>query len=135
MALFKILRGNSANLSNAQFHDGYAYFTHDDGGFYIDSEVGGEQKRTQINKKSSAVSASLAADGWNDNKQQTVAVAGLGADQNGIVSMSPNLTAEQYDAVVAAKIYLSAQSAGSLTFTCRGEVPTVNIPVSIILLA
>ena len=35
MALFKISKGNSANLP-AEKHDGYCYFTTDDGKFYID---------------------------------------------------------------------------------------------------
>lgn len=39
MALFKILRGNSANISTSitPYHDGWAYFTVDDGKFYIDA--------------------------------------------------------------------------------------------------
>lgn len=36
MALFKILRGDSANLENVPLTDGYAYFTPDNGRFYID---------------------------------------------------------------------------------------------------
>ena len=36
MALFKILKGNSTNLKNVKATDGYAYFTPDDGKFYID---------------------------------------------------------------------------------------------------
>lgn len=44
MALFKILKGQSENLQKAAFHPGYAYFTPDDGKFYIDvgedSEIG-----------------------------------------------------------------------------------------------
>lgn len=36
MALFKIFRGTSENLPN-KIHDGYAYFTTDDGKFYIDT--------------------------------------------------------------------------------------------------
>ena len=41
MALFKILKGDSSRISTdvTPFHDGYAYFTPDDGGFYIDSEI------------------------------------------------------------------------------------------------
>jgi hypothetical protein len=35
MALFKIFKGNSANLPEEK-HDGYCYFTTDDGIFYID---------------------------------------------------------------------------------------------------
>lgn len=36
MALFKILRGNSADLTTVPLNDGYAYFTPDNGRFYID---------------------------------------------------------------------------------------------------
>lgn len=39
MALFKILRGKSTDLDNQPFHDGYAYFTPDDGRFYIDVQL------------------------------------------------------------------------------------------------
>lgn len=50
--LFKILRGNSSRISTdvTPWHDGYAYFTPDDGGFYIDALVGGQEERVQINK-------------------------------------------------------------------------------------
>lgn len=36
MALFKILKGKSANLKQTKATEGYAYFTPDDGKFYID---------------------------------------------------------------------------------------------------
>lgn len=36
MALFKVLRGSSSALDSQPFVDGYAYFTPDDGRFYID---------------------------------------------------------------------------------------------------
>ena len=39
MALFKVLRGSSTALANQPFHDGYAYFTPDDGRFYIDVQL------------------------------------------------------------------------------------------------
>ena len=39
MALFKVLRGNSASLMDQPLHDGYAYFTPDDGRFYIDVQL------------------------------------------------------------------------------------------------
>lgn len=50
MSLFKILRGDSARISEdtTPFHDGYAYFTPDDGGLYIDVENGEEQKRIRV---------------------------------------------------------------------------------------
>lgn len=39
MALFKVLRGNKTNLPQQELHDGYAWYTTDEGGFYIDAEV------------------------------------------------------------------------------------------------
>lgn len=36
MALFKILRGDSSRLNSAPLNDGFAYFTPDNGRFYID---------------------------------------------------------------------------------------------------
>ena len=38
MALFKILRGQKANLINAEKQDGWAYFTPDTKGFYIQAD-------------------------------------------------------------------------------------------------
>ena len=39
MALFKILRGDSDSLSSVPLTDGYAYFTPDNGRFYIDAAL------------------------------------------------------------------------------------------------
>lgn len=39
MALFKILRGTSTSLSTVPLTDGFAYFTPDDGRFYIDAAL------------------------------------------------------------------------------------------------
>lgn len=39
MALFKILQGNSEDLKNLKATEGYAYFTPDDGKFYIDVDT------------------------------------------------------------------------------------------------
>ncbi len=52
LSLFKILRGDSSRIamSITPFHDGFAYFAADNGGFYIDSDIDGVQRRTKINK-------------------------------------------------------------------------------------
>lgn len=51
MSLFKILRGDSSRISPAvtPFRDGYAYFTPDDGRFYIDAIVNNTNNRVCIN--------------------------------------------------------------------------------------
>lgn len=48
ISLFKIFKGKAVNLPT-DMHDGYAYFTTDDGKFYIDKLVDGVLKRTLIN--------------------------------------------------------------------------------------
>lgn len=74
MSLFKVLRGDSDRISTdvTPFHDGYAYFTPDDGGFYIDATHNGEDRRIRINSTgkteimSETEPASLAAgDDWD----------------------------------------------------------------------
>ena len=55
--LFKILRGDSSRISTdiTPFHDGYAYFTPDDGSFYIDINTGTAEvpnnQRIKLNAK------------------------------------------------------------------------------------
>lgn len=51
MALFKILQGPSSRIGTdiTPLHEGYAYFTPDTSGFYIDAQVNGELQRIQIN--------------------------------------------------------------------------------------
>ena len=74
IALFKILKGPSSRISTdvTPFHDGYAFYTPDTGGFYIDAEYGGVQKRTLINPRSkqevmsaSQPSGLLSGDDWD----------------------------------------------------------------------
>lgn len=136
MSLFKILRGPSSRISTGTtpFHDGYAYLTPDDGGFYIDAEYNGEQKRIRINPQDEIVSveATLSASKWS-NKTQTISVAGVTADSNGMISMKQSLNAAQVNAAKLADMHISAQSAGSITITAFGEVPTIDIPVVIVL--
>lgn len=52
MALFKILKGSSSRIDTSitPYNEGYAYFTPDDGGFYIDAEVDKKGKRIRINE-------------------------------------------------------------------------------------
>lgn len=55
MALFKILRGSSSQLMSQDLHDGYAYFTPDDGRFYIDVALASAPSNASIIKKSGTV--------------------------------------------------------------------------------
>lgn len=138
MALFKILRGESSRISTeiTPFHDGYAYLTPDDGGFYIDALVGDKQKRIRINQSgsgSNAVLKVLTVAGWV-NGRQTLSVEGLKADQNGIIGLQQDISAAEKEAVRAAELTVCDQGDGTLTIAMDGDKPTCDIPVVIILL-
>lgn len=136
MALFKILKGNSSRISTdiTPFHDGYAYFTPDDGGFYIDSEDNGEQKRHRVNPKgSTAISATLSASGWS-GKQQVVSVPGMTSSTDGMIGLSQTVSESAVASAKKAELYVKSQGNGALTIAARGETPSENIPVVIVLL-
>ncbi len=82
---------------------------------------------------SRSISATLLASAWT-NGQQTIPVGGLGATQNGVISLPQTFSTVQYDAAATAKMHVSAQTAGSITVSCNGDTPKIDIPVVIILL-
>ena len=139
MALFKILKGDSSRISTdtTAFHDGYAYFTPDDGGLYIDAVVDGENKRIRVTSPgaegSAAVYTTLLASGW-ENSQQTITVSGLTADTNGVIGVAHDITDEQLTACGNAGLYVCAQGNETLTIALNGDTPTCDIPVVVILI-
>ncbi len=140
MSLFKILKGDSSRISMdiTPFHDGWCYFTSDDGRLYIDSEDNGMQKRTCINPTSGgaskAVTGTLTKNGWVSG-QQTLLVAGLQENQNGVIGIAQEVTDPQMEAAKGAELYVCKQVNGALTVACFGDVPQIDIPVVTILLA
>ena len=139
MSLFKILKGDSSRISTdvTPFHDGWAYFTPDDGGFYIDSEDNGEQKRHRINpvnsSGSTAVSATLLSGRWSSG-EQTLQISGVTAESNGVIGLSQSVSDAEMEAAKNAELYVCGQGTGTITIAAYGETPTRDIPVVVILL-
>lgn len=142
MSLFKFLEGPSSriDLETTPFHKGWAYFTPDNGALYIDSEVDGEQKRVRVKGpntggggSSAAVFGTLSADAWNGG-QQKLLVDGLGAEQNGVIGVTHDITDEQLLACGNGALYVCGQGEGYLTIAIGGDVPPCDIPVVVILL-
>lgn len=136
MSLFKILRGSSSRigLSATPFHDGYAYFTPDDGGFYIDAEDdSGNQRRIRINEPNSGASSeaiivTLSRSGWTDD-QQTVSVPGVTVDSIVVVCGGKGSELEYRECGV----YCSEQGEGILTFTA-GWIPDIDLVANVLIL-
>lgn len=82
---------------------------------------------------SQSITATLTAAGWADNAQ-TLTVSGVTATSNGLLRIAQTATTEQFTAWGAALPRITAQAADSITVTISGTVPTVDIPVEVIIL-
>ena len=82
---------------------------------------------------SQSITATLLATGWVDNAQ-TLTVSGVTATSNGLLRIAQTATNEQFTAWGAALPRITAQAADSITVTIAGTVPTVDIPVEVIIL-
>lgn len=74
MALFQVLRGKAAKLLKKKFHDGYVYFTPDDGAIHIDVETDGEQKRMHVNPTAYQQAVAGGFEGTEEEFQKLIAM-------------------------------------------------------------
>ena len=82
--------------------------------------------------KSVSKAATLTAAGWS-NGVQTLAVSGVTAAANGSLRIAQSATDEQFAAWSAAQPRVTAQAAGTLTVKAVGTVPTIDIPVEVVM--
>lgn len=91
-------------------------------------------KGTDYAGPSVGVTATLRASGWNANtKTQTVSVSGVAATTNGSLRIAQSATDEQFTAWGAAQPRVTAQAAGTLTVKVAGTVPTIDIPMEVLI--
>lgn len=91
-------------------------------------------KGTDYAAPSVGVSVMLTASGWNENaKTQTVSVSGVTATANGSLRIAQSATDEQFAAWGAAQPRVTAQANGSITVKLAGTVPTIDIPVEVLI--
>ena len=95
------------------------------GGAWVDLTPGYETE---------AVFTTLSAAAWS-NKTQALTIKGLAASQNGVISLTQNISAAALKAAKKASLRATGQAANSLTMTADGTVPTVDIPVVVILMS
>lgn len=87
-----------------------------------------------VDYSSYARSATLSASGWDvDAKTQTVSVAGVTATANGSIRISQSATDEQFTAWGAAQPRVTAQANDSITVALSGTIPTIDIPVEVLI--
>ena len=86
--------------------------------------------------KSKTVSATLFASNWTGASAPytyTLAVTGVTASSNGSLRIAQSTTDEQFTAWGAAQPRVTAQAAGTLTVKAAGIVPTIDIPVEVLI--
>ena len=97
----------------------------------------GESVEAALNNKagkSTGVSVTLSASYWDaDAKTQTVSVAGVTATANGSLRIAQSATDDQFTAWGAAQPRVTAQADGSITVKLAGTVPTIDIPVEVLI--
>ena len=141
MSLFKPLQGDSSrsSLDITPFHNGWAYFTPDNGGFYIDCEVNGEQKRIRVKSpsegggSSSAIYGTLRADAWQ-NSQQKLLVDRLTSTPHAVIGVTHTSTHEHLPACANGGLDISDHGEGYVPLALSGDTPPCDIPVVVILL-
>ena len=92
-------------------------------------------KGTDYAGPSVGVTVTLRASGWDANaKTQTVSVSGVTASSNGSLRIAQSATDEQFVAWGEAQPRVTAQAAGTLTVKATGTVPTIDIPVEVLII-
>lgn len=121
----------------------------DDGSQYFDqfwqelSDSGGSNM-TEIDRlleeravQSKAVSLTLNANGWSGGEApytQTLFVENLLSTHNGTIALSQEATEVERAEVRKAMLSVVGQANGSLVIAADGEAPTINLPITVMLL-
>ena len=100
------------------------------------TETGTEWADESGGSSSTTQTITLLTSGWaqsGNGYSQTVNVTGVTASSNGSLRIAQAATDEQFAAWGAAKPRVTAQAAGTLTVKAAGTVPTIDIPVEVLI--
>ena len=100
------------------------------------TETGTEWADESGGSSSTTQTITFLTSGWaqsGSGYSQTVNVTGVTASSNGSLRIAQSATDEQFAAWGAAKPRVTAQAAGTLTVKAAGTVPTVDIPVEVLI--
>ena len=86
--------------------------------------------------KSTGISITALSANWSSSSPytQSITAAGVSANSNIIVSLASNITSAAYDIACDAKLVCTGQGANSITMTCYGLKPAIDIPLSVVIL-
>lgn len=133
------IHGSSQGVSQEDFNkviDGTTTVGNADklGGHNADYFATTEQVQQKANK-SNVTDATLLANNWVETEvpyTNTITVSGVTASNNVEIVTPSNITAEQVEAFQSALILNGTQTVDSITLNAWGEVPTIDLPITII---
>ena len=100
------------------------------------TETGTEWADESGGSSSTTQTITLLTSGWaqsGNGYSQTVNVTGVTASSSGSLRIAQSATDEQFAAWGTAKPRVTAQAAGTLTVKAAGTVPTIDIPVEVLI--
>ena len=112
--------------------DGNGWFA---GDVYVGGTGQDDSSATKLAKESQSATITVAASDWTGDEAPyaaTVSTSLATADNNLIVGAGGTLTAEEQAAMAAAMIVCTAQADGSVTLSAFGTLPSVDLPVNIL---
>ena len=87
--------------------------------------------------KSTVLSLTLTSSGWTGSAApytQTLAASGVTESTNGIPDLAVGASDDAEKQMSSCNIHKSSQAAGTITFTAKKAKPTVDIPITVILI-
>lgn len=79
------------------------------------------------------IQTTLLANAWSGNVQ-TIEVEGMTATRTGLVGLAIDATPAERQACRNAILVMTGQGADSITITADGTVPSINLPINILML-
>lgn len=79
----------------------------------------------------------LVSSNWDDSQGrpvQIITVSGVTGASNQIIDRAISSTDNEREAYAKANLFINSQSNNSLTFVCDGEKPTIDIPITILII-
>ena len=76
----------------------------------------------------------LSASSWNESNQQTITVEGATDNSTVLLGIPTGITQTQYTSLISASIIVASTSGSSITLQAYGVVPSIDVPVSIVVM-